>query len=173
MGKKKIRFRLTEKDIDKAIKELSQYKRELIRKTDSLREKIAEMIALESRQGFAGAMVDDILQGGSRMAQVDVSLDNRENISVVIANGQDAVWVEFGAGVHYNGAPGTSPHPKGAELGFTIGGFGKGMGNRKTWGFYRDGELQLTHGTPAAMPMYSAVETVCDKISDIAREVFG
>lgn len=172
MGKKVIRFGLSVRDINSAIRELERYKQDLIRKTDLLREKVAERLAELARTGFAGAVVDDLLQGGQRIAQVDVSIDQRENITLVIARGEDAIWVEFGAGVHYNGSAGASPHPKGAELGFTIGGYGKGMGKKDTWGFYEDGELHLTHGTPAVMPMYNAVKTVCDEIADIAREVF-
>lgn len=172
MGKKVIRFGLSVRDINSAIRELERYKQDLIRKTDLLREKVAERLAKLARTGFAGAVVDDLLQGGQRIAQVDVSIDQRENITLVIARGEDAIWVEFGAGVHYNGSAGASPHPKGAELGFTIGGYGKGMGKKDTWGFYEDGELHLTHGTPAVMPMYNAVKTVCDEIADIAREVF-
>ena len=116
--------------------------------------------------------MDDLLKGGQRTAQVDVSIDQRDNITLVIARGEDAVWVEFGAGVHYNGSAGTSPHPKGSELGFTIGGYGNGMGKKDVWGFYEDGKLRLTHGAPATMPMYNAVKTVCDEIAEIAREVF-
>ena len=119
-----------------------------------MREKVAERLAELSQSGFAGAVVDDLLKGGQRTAQVDVSIDQRDNITLVIARGEDAVWVEFGAGVHYNGSAGTSPHPKGSELGFTIGGYGKGMGKKDVWGFYEDGELRLTHGAPATMPMY-------------------
>ena len=103
---------------------------------------------------------------------MQVSIDERENVSIVIAAGEDAVWVEFGAGVYHNGSAGSSPHPEGSKLGFTIGGYGKGMGKRQTWGFYEDGELRLTHGTPAVMPMYNAVKAVCDEIADIAKEVF-
>lgn len=172
MGKNIISFGLSAKDINRAIRELEQYKQDLIRKTDLLRERVAERLAELARTGFAGAVVDDLLQGGQRIAQVDVSIDKRENITLVIARGEDAIWVEFGAGVHYNGSAGTSPHPKGAEMGFTIGGYGKGMGKKDTWGFYEDGELRLTHGAPATMPMYNAVKTVCDEIAEIAREVF-
>lgn len=174
MGKKVIRIRLSEKDIDRAIKELEQYKREIIRKTELLRKKIAERIGTLAQSGFNGAVVDDLTDesGGARRAEVQVSIDERENVSVVIAAGEDAVWVEFGAGVYHNGSAGSSLHPKGSELGFTIGGYGKGMGKRQTWGFYENGELRLTHGTPAIMPMYNAVKTVCDEIADIAREVF-
>lgn len=172
MGKKIIRFGLSARDIDKAMRELEQYKQDIIRKTDLLRERVAERLAELSRDGFAGAVVDDLLKGGQRTAQVDVSIDQRDNITLVIARGEDAVWVEFGAGVHYNGSAGTSPHPKGSELGFTIGGYGKGMGKKDVWGFYEDGKLRLTHGAPATMPMYNAAKTVCDEIAEIAREVF-
>lgn len=172
MGKKVIRFGLSAREIDKAIRELEQYKQDIIRKTDLLRARVAERLAELSRDGFAGAVVDDLLKGGQRTAQVDVSIDQRDNVTLVIARGEDAVWVEFGAGVHYNGSAGTSPHPKGSEFGFTIGGYGKGMGKKDVWGFYEDGELRLTHGAPAVMPMYNAVKTVCDEIAEIAREVF-
>lgn len=172
MGKKIIRFGLSVRDIDRAMRELEQYKQDIIRKTDLLREKVTERLAELSRDGFAGAVVDDLLKGGQRTAQVDVSIDQRSNITLVIARGEDAVWVEFGAGVHYNGSAGTSPHPKGSELGFTIGGYGKGMGKKDVWGFYEDGKLRLTHGASATMPMYNAVKTVCDEIAEIAREVF-
>lgn len=175
MGKKVIRISLSEKDIDRAIKELEQYKREIIRKTELLRTKIAERIANLAQSGFSGAIVDDLTEGsgGARKADVRVSIDERENVSAIIAAGEDAVWVEFGAGVFHNGSTGGSPHPKGSELGFTIGGYGKGMGKRQTWGFYEDGELRLTHGTPAVMPMYNALKTVCEEITSIAKEVFG
>ena len=174
MGKKVIRISLSEQDIDRAIKELEQYKREIIRKTDLLRAKVDERVRSLAQSGFNGAVVDDLTggSGGARKADVRVSIDERENVSVVIAAGEDAVWVEFGAGVYHNGSAGGSPHPKGSELGFTIGGYGKGMGKRQTWGFFEDGELRLTHGTPAVMPMYNAVKTVCDEIADIAKEVF-
>lgn len=175
MGKKVIRISLSEKDIDRAIKELEQYKREIIRKTELLRTRIAERIANLAQSGFNGAVVDDLTggSGGARKADVRVSIDERENVSVIIAAGEDAVWVEFGAGMFHNGSTGGSPHPKGSELGFTIGGYGKGMGKRQTWGFYEDGELRLTHGTPAVMPMYNALKTVCEEITSIAKEVFG
>ena len=60
MGKKVIRIRLSEKDIDRAIKELEQYKLEIIRKTELLRKKIAERIGTLAQSGFNGAVVDDL-----------------------------------------------------------------------------------------------------------------
>lgn len=172
MAKKVIKIGLSEGEIDRAIHELELYQRDIARKTNLLREKVAERIADLSHRGFSGAIVDDLLRGGKKTAEVNVSFVSTDEKSVIMAIGEDAVWVEFGTGVYHNGSAGSSPHPSGAELGFTIGGYGKGMGKRETWGFYEDGELRLTHGTPAVMPMYNAVKTVCDEIAEIAREVF-
>ena len=173
MGKKKITIGLSEQDIDRAIRELTQYKVDFAKKVELLREKVAERLADEARTGFSGAIVDDVIKGSKKYADVKVTVDNKSNLSVVIASGEDAVWVEFGTGVYHNGSPGTSPHPSGAELGFTIGSFGKGNGKKETWGYYEDGALKLTRGTPATMPMARAVTTVCNDISQIAKEVFG
>ena len=173
MGRKVISFGLSTSEIDRAMKELADYKQEILQKTELLREKVAERLADEAKNGFSGAVVDDLTRGGQRFAQVDVSVDNRGSVTVVVASGEDAVWVEFGAGVYHNGSPGSSPHPHGAELGMTIGGFGKGNGKKEVWGFYEEGELKLTRGTPARMPMALAVTTVCNDIQSIAKEVFG
>ena len=173
MGRKVISFGLSTSEINRAMKELADYKQEILRKTELLREKVAERLADEAKNGFSGAVVDDLTRGGQRFAQVDVSVDNRGSVTVVVASGEDAVWVEFGAGVYHNGSPGSSPHPHGAELGMTIGGFGKGNGKKEVWGFYEDGELKLTRGTPARMSMALAVTTVCNDIQAIAKEVFG
>lgn len=173
MAKKIIKVGLSTKEIDKAIREIERYKQDIIRKTALLRERIAEKIRDRSQSGFAGAIVDDLLGGGAKIADVTVDITHGDNISIVFTNSEDAIWVEFGAGVYHNGSVGSSPHPKGAELKYTIGGYGKGFGARNVWGFRdENGEVHLTHGTPAVMPMYNAVKTVCDEIDSIAREVF-
>ena len=166
---------LSEQEVDRAIRELAEYKRDFLRKVDILRERIAERIASEAQTGFNGAVVDDLVNGGEKLANVNVSIGSSVggSITVVIANGEDAMWVEFGTGVYHNSTAGSSPHPRGAELGFTIGGYGKGLGKRQTWGYYEDGELKLTRGTPARMPMERAFLSVCNEIPGIAREVFG
>ena len=91
MGKKVISFGLSEQDIDRALKELEQYKQEIIQKTNLLREKVAQRLADESKSGFAQAVSDTIvLKGGSVVdlhSQVDVSVDNRGSVTVEIASG--------------------------------------------------------------------------------------
>lgn len=60
MGKKKITIGLSEQDIDRAIRELAQYKVEFTKKVELLREKVAERLADEAQTGFSGAVVDDL-----------------------------------------------------------------------------------------------------------------
>lgn len=170
---KTISFGLSSSDITRAIKKLDAYREEIARKAELLRERVAQEIVNEAQNGFDSSIVDDLLRGGGRPASVSVTTMNDGGMSLVIAKGSGAIWCEFGAGVYHNGAAGTSPHPNGETLGMTIGSYGEGHGKRNVWGYYEDGELKLTHGTPATMPMYNAAKAVCDRITEIAMEVFG
>lgn len=169
---KKIVITLDSHSVQQAIDELERYKRDLVRKTELLRQRIGMVIAWSASQGFSSSIVDDVVSGEKRYANVDVTVNEEGDTTVVIASGNDAVFVEFGAGVFNNGSVGTSPHPKGAELGFTIGSYGKGNGRKEVWGYYSEGGLTLTHGTPASMPMYRGMREACNQIAEIAGEVF-
>ena len=174
MGKRKITVELTESGIDKAIKELEEYKKDIKRKTALLQDRIAKRIEEEADKGFASAVVDDLVRGGYQKPDVTVNYATKGDISVVVAQGEDTVWVEFGAGVYHNGNLGSSPHPRGSELGMTIGGYGQGKGKQKSWGFKdADGTLHVTRGTPAQMPLEKAVLSVLDELPQMAKEVFG
>lgn len=169
----KITITLSESGINNAIKQLNDYQKWIEQKTAQLIERTGQEIAAEAQSGFSSALVDDLLKGGGHTPDVTVTTKNLGGVTLVIANGEDAVWVEFGSGVYHNTAVGSSPHPKGSELGFTIGSYGKGMGKREVWGYYDNNELKLTHGTRAQMPMYNAVNTVCNRIGQIAKDVFA
>ena len=175
MSKTVIRFSLNEKDIDRAIREVNKFKEDFRKKVDTYRKRIAEEIAVQASLNFGNSIVDDVIKGSSpRRPDVQVSVSDRGSVSVVVADGEDAVWCEFGSGVYHNGAVGSSPNPYGNDLGFTIGSYGKGYGKKQAWGYYdEDGELVLTRGTPASMPMYNAAQEVLRKSVEIAREVFG
>ena len=160
--------------VDDAIKFFKNYKQDQQKKTEQLMTQIANEISKLALSNFMACFVDDTVSGGPSSAQVTLSVEKAKDLVLVVANGEDAVFCEFGAGVYYNGSSGSSPHPKGAELGMTIGSYGKGFGSRKVWGYYdENNSLVLTRGTPAAMPMYNAMKDVCDQIYSIAREVFA
>lgn len=172
---KKITLILNEQSIDNAIKELQNYKKWVNDKCQELKREVAKAIADTAQNLFDSSYVETSLRGANYPASVSVTIDEQDDICIVMANGTDAVWVEFGAGVYYNTPAGTSPEPHGEELGLTIGSFSeKHNGEKQVWG-YRDaeGNIILTHGTKATMPMYNAVQTVVHDLPDIAKRVFA
>lgn len=90
----------------------------------------------------------------------------------VYAQGEQVAFIEFGAGVYYNGAE-SYLLPRPSEVA-GIGEFGQGKGKQNTWGYYSEnGNLQLTHGNPPANAMYYAAEDVRRQLEAIAKEVFS
>ena len=160
--------------IQRAIRDLEAYKKWLNEKAEELKQRVAYLIATNSREIFNNAVADDLINEAAIIGNVDVTVEHNGNITLVIANGEDAVFMEFGAGVYHNGSVGSSPNPLGVNLGFTIGSYGLGNGAKNVWGFRdENGELHLTHGIPASMPMYRSMMAVVDNIEQIAREVFS
>ena len=165
MAKRTITVKLNSKSIGSAIKELRAYKAWVERKTKELARRLAELGAGEAKVRFAGAQYD-----GNNDAEVSVeAIDNGYKI---VASGGSVFFIEFGAGVYYNG---TEPYPEPRPSGVVgIGEYGKGYGKRKAWGFYDEGgALVITHGTPAAMPMLHAGRTMQQDVEKIAKEVFS
>lgn len=173
---KTITFSLSTRSIGKAIKELEEYKKSVERKTQELARRVAELLETKVSEGFGSASADIYFNKESSFKDAPdctIGMDGDGNSYVVWSSGDDAIFVEFGTGVYHNGSAGSSPHPQGEKLGFTIGSYEKGLGKRKTWGFKRDGVVYLTHGIPAAMPMYNAAQAVAQEIESIAKEVFA
>ena len=160
---KAIEFALDTKSINKAIKELKKYERWVEQKSRLLEEKLAVIGANEARIRFTGAYYD-----GTNDAEISVFPD--KNGWVIKASGQSVCFIEFGAGVYYNGSePYPNPRPAGVV---GIGEYGQGKGKRDGWFFNRDGDPVFTRGTPAAMPMYHAAREMERSIRMIAQEVF-
>ena len=170
---KTISIGLSKESIQQAVKELKQYKSDLKTKVEKFVSSLATRLQLEVESGFNTAPGDDVLNGEARKTTPTVTVVESGKYKVkLVASGGDVMFLEFGAGVYHNTDVGTSPHPKGSEFGFTIGSYGIGKGANKVWGYYDGNELVLTHGTPASMPMYHAVERVRDEIEWMAREAF-
>ena len=165
MRKTVITCGLSERDIDRAIKELKQYKQDFLKKEERLLKALSEIGVKEASVRFTTAMYDGI-------NDVSVKLDTTKNGYAIVADGKAVAFIEFGAGVYHNtGEPYPNPRPTGIV---GIGEYGKGYGKRKAWG-YRDntGELVITRGNPAAMPMWYASEEMKNSITKIVREVWG
>ena len=151
--------------INNAIKELCAYRDSIEYKKDELVRRLGEIGVREASVRFTTAMYDGVNDS-------DVSLESSKGGYVIVARGHAVAFIEFGAGVYHNpGEPYPNPRPSGIV---GIGEYGKGLGKRQAWGFKDDsGELVITHGNPAAMPMWYASEEMRSNILKIAKEVFG
>ena len=165
MSKRVIRCTLNGKDIDRAINELKAYKQEFLRKEKQLLEGLAKIGIREASVRFTTAMYD-----GTN--DVSVRLDETNKGYAIVAEGRAVAFIEFGAGVYHNTSePYPNPRPSGIV---GIGEYGKGKGKRKAWGYMDDsGELVITRGNPAAMPMWYASEEIKNSVLKVVREVWS
>ena len=156
---------LSVSSIDNAIKELRAFQDSLDQKKDKLLEELANIGVKEASVRFTTAMYDGVNDSS-------VTLEPITDGYCIKAEGKAVAFIEFGAGVYHNpGEPYPNPRPSGIV---GIGEYGKGYGKRQAWGFRNEsGELVITHGNPAAMPMWYASEEMRSKITKIAQEVFG
>lgn len=163
------------KGIQQLIIRLRSYGDDLSVRCEKLAERLGTELQGIAEKLFLDAEVDiparpDLYS--SLKPEVSVSVTKQGDVTVVIAEGEEVYFVEFGAGVYFNGPVGTSPHPYGSELGMTVGSYSKRNPEKLVWGFTKDGTKYVTRGTPASQPMYNAMKYVCDEIDRIAREVF-
>lgn len=173
MAKKVISFGLDTKDIDNAIRELENYKQDLLKKEKRLLEELAIIGFHDASVRFATAIYDGV-------NDVSVDIEDTSNGYMIVAKGEAVAFIEFGTGVYHNtGEPYPIPRPDGVV---GIGEYGKGRGKRRAW-YYKgepgtNGEVSSngvvkTRGNPAAMPMWYASEEIRRSVLQIAREVFG
>ena len=162
---KVVKMSLSTKSIEQAIKELKEYRDSLERRREQLLKELAYIGVREASVRFTTAMYDGVNDS-------DVTLETIDNGYMILAKGEAVAFIEFGAGVYYN-TP--EPYPNARPEGIVgIGEYGEGYGKRQAWGFRdEEGELVITRGNPAAMPMWYASEEMRRSILNIARRVFG
>ena len=162
--KQTIKLELSPEGCAKAIRQLESYKRALPRRNLALCKNLAILGITIAEQ----ALKDDF-----QPAEYDFETSDPSTVSFGVskgksgltascemtATGEDLLFIEFGAGVHFNGNPHGSPHPKGKELGYTIGDYGKGLGTRQWWK-WEDGGWHYSEGTEAVMPVLKAAEKI-------------
>lgn len=181
---KKLFVSLTTKgSIEKAVKALEEYKKELTNKGELFCRKLAEIGVQAAQMTLATKGSGD----SSRNASFDVSFvveGDTVKATLTITSTPHVLkdgrvyyphlgW-EFGAGIYYNNG---NANPLASKAGAKVG-VGTFPGQRHAfhdaW-YYRDdaGNLRLSKGTEATMPMYTATIEMMNSIETIAMEVFG
>lgn len=153
------------KSIKKAIDYLDNYVASIESKKEMLTKRLSDIGLSEATIRFSSAYT------GGNMNDVTVSVKKLKRGYSIVASGKEVCFIEFGAGVYYNG---TEPYPNPRPTGIVgIGQYGQGKGSRSGW-YYRDenGAKHFTRGTPSAMPMYWASKEMQHAVTRIAKEVF-
>ena len=171
MANKTIKMELSHKSIQDTIKQLRAYQKSLVSKNEEFVRRLAELGIPVIDENIALAQGDS---DKSHNTYIRINNFSGYSQATLICEGVDLLFIEFGAGIHYNTPAGTSPHPKGQMLGYTIGSYGDGNGKNDSWVYYADsGEWVRSYGTEATMPVYKASVEIIQNIRKIVKEVFG
>lgn len=160
---KRIVIKLSEGGINAALKEVEDLQKAQKARMHAAAKEIADEICERAQANFDEAWYDEVGRGVRDHADVKCRVEETGDGWRVVAEGREVTFIEFGAGVYYNPPAGSSTHPRGADVGFLIGGFGAGHGKQNTWGYYADEDKQkliLTHGTAMQQPLYRAFSEV-------------
>ena len=178
MAKRGKVYQLSEKGIKHLIDDLEAYKQELIRRSQLLVEELAKVGIKEADKRIRNAKGEHVDKSHAFISDLRYTSNNTVVMDITLT-GDDVIFIEFGAGIYYNGGEGmidNSPHPKGEEMGYVIGGYPKGrrghsLGILEAWHYKGD----IVHGTEATMPMLGLVNTASDKaeIAKACKKVFG
>lgn len=100
---------------------------------------------------------------------IKVTAEPSERGWKVIAEGQEVCFVEFGAGICYNGDDSYLGERPPGIVG--IGEYGEGRGKQPQWLYGNPAEW--THGTPASNALYFTAMDIEDIIEETARKILN
>ena len=171
MSRRVIKCGLSQKSIQNAINQLKSYQNELKNKNELFVQRLAELGIPIIDQNIAMAQGDS---DKNHNTYIKINRFDDYAQATLVCEGSGLLFIEFGAGIYYNGAAGSSPHPKGEDFGYTIGSYGQGKGKNESWVYVADsGEWVRSYGTEATMPVYKASVEIVQNIRRIAKEVFS
>lgn len=161
---KTITVALSANSIDGAIRELENYRDSLKDKAKRICEKLAFAGEAQVSLGYASAIYD-----GEK--DVSVSVEEIPDGYKILADGETALILEFGAGVT-NGYG----HPQAGDFGMGPGTYPEGKGHwddPRGWWIPKDKGGGHTYGNPPTMAMYETAKALRERVLDVAREVFN
>ena len=163
---------LSAKSIDEARRQIDALIEKLHKLEKELPRRLAEYGAADAQVRFDNAAYDILVYGGGSHPAISVTAQQTDNGYAVVANGKEVCFVEFGAGVYYNGDGGSYLGTRPVDIA-GIGEYGDGKGQNPSW-YFKDeatGEVRRTHGTPASNALYFTARDMEEKVAEIAKEI--
>ena len=163
---KDIEIRMSTKSLNDAINALKRIEDDFVRKFDIfVRILINDGVQVARTWISTGA-------GTERNASVAYQVNSDGNIAIarIEMTGNDALFVEFGAGIYFN--PSNPPHA--SKHGMGVGTYpGQTHAFDNGWWYYGpNGESVYTHGTEGTYPMYHASENIQNNAIKKALQIF-
>ena len=161
------------KDLDRYIDKLKQLEEELPVALAEYGVPIAQMLYTNAAYDVfvhSGTdPYDDAMQAGAK--DIEVTMEKGDKGAWIVAKGEKVLFVEFGAGVYFNGDESyLGTRPEGIS---NIGEYGSGLGSNPVWGFSDEYGHHVTHGTPASNAMYFTEQEVIEHIAEVARRILN
>ena len=165
---KVIKCKLDSASIGQAIKELQDYRKGLEDKVRQLVESLASD-GVEVAKAWIMAS-----QGDSEKPSAGYTVDSAGDITkaYITMQGKDVLFIEFGAGIHYNG----NDTPHASEFGYGVGTYNPSSDNAFNpdgWYYWTGTERVHSYGTEGTYPMYHAAENARNTAIKKAIEIFS
>ena len=176
MKRKTIRAQLSPEGIQEAIKELTDWQKELNDRHKELAQELAkeglEIARIEYEAASAGSIEPGKMTApDSAVPTLEITTQDGGLTAVIQITGHDVTFIEFGSGVHFNaGYAGKPATTNAGKFGYTIGGYGSGLGLHEAWHY---GNGKISYGTPAADATGQIELQLKDRISKIVKKVYG
>lgn len=157
-------------ELQSAITELNELKRDWKRKADICSEMIAAQLADIIDRNLEGIPYTDDLKDIKNHQEVPKKepLSTVVNGNRILIQGQAVAFVEFGAGIYHNSGA-NNPLSQSVQFDTSIGSYGMGHGSNKYWFVAHN---LISCGTPAYMPINNAIEEIMPMIPTMVRQVF-
>lgn len=162
MAKTVIKFSLDTKDIDRAIKEVQQFKKEFIEKCNRLIEALTDYGVEVAKVQVAQL---DAWYTGELMESIEGYYSPTYGVGIIKAGAYYSAYVEFGTGV----VGSQSPHPNPQGWQYDVNAHGD-----EGWIYYDDdsGNFRWTKGFKSRPFMYNTARELEKECKRIATEVF-
>ena len=152
------------KSIDRAIKQITEHKKDFLEKEDLFIKRLAEIGVSVASSGFSLADYDGV-------NDVQVTMTQSGTKATITAFGEAVGFIEFGTGVKF-------PEWDNSGMAYTPpkhGTYGKGRGASPHGWYFKQGDgvkAQHTYGNHPAEAMRTARDVMIERVMQIAREVW-
>lgn len=163
---KKVKAYLSQSSIRKAIREIMQFEKEIIEKTEKFAKRLADEGVILAKIKISQYPAWDTGELLNSIMNEPGELITNGSQWIIYTGCEYAQFVEFGTGIVGK----QNPHPDLASANWK---YDVNEHGEKGWMYYKDGEWHWTKGMSSRPFMYETARDLRNLIPKIAKEIFG